>query len=271
MATVREPAVAGMFYPASAGLLRAQVLKFLDVAVPADLPVPEALIVPHAGYVYSGAVAGTAYASVRPRAAAIERVVLLGPAHRVPLQGLALPAVEYFATPLGRVPVDRDAAVLLSTLPQVSSDDLVHADEHSLEVQLPFLQLMLTRQFTVVPLAVGHATAVDVAGVLDAVWGGGETLIVVSSDLSHYHDYATACRLDARTVHAIERLAWEELRPEAACGCGAIQGLLLAAGRRGLHVRAVDVRNSGDTAGPRDRVVGYGAFVVYGEQEQSAG
>jgi len=257
---VRFPAVAGMFYPADARRLRATVDAYLsDSAVPGTAP--KALIVPHAGYVYSGPVAASGYALLKSARERIRRVVLLGPAHRVPFRGLALSSARTFGTPLGDIPIDLEAVERLRQLPQVRVFDAAHAEEHSLEVHLPFLQQVLA-SFTLVPLVVGEARAEEVAEVLDLLWGGEETLVVVSSDLSHYHDYETARRMDAATSHAIEALRHEDIGFDDACGRIPLSGLLLVARRRGLHARALDLRNSGDTAGSRDRVVGYGAYVV---------
>jgi AmmeMemoRadiSam system protein B len=261
MAHIRYPAVAGMFYPANPAALRAQVDEFLAHASAAVAP-PKALIVPHAGYIYSGPVAATGYASLASVRETITRVVLLGPSHRVPLHGLAASSAEAFETPLGSVPVDTAAVAAIATLPQVAVLDNAHVQEHSLEVHLPFLQRVLGR-FSLVPLVVGEATAEQVAEVLEQLWGGPETLVVISSDLSHYHDYDTARRMDAATSRAIERLDGAALHYEDACGRIPVAGLLLAAKHRGLHARTLDLRNSGDTAGPRDHVVGYGTYVFH--------
>jgi AmmeMemoRadiSam system protein B len=253
--------VAGLFYPSDRRELEQSVRGYLGTADRGEHEAPpKALIAPHAGYVYSGPIAASAYARLEPVAERIERVVLLGPAHRVFLRGLAAPRSAVFTTPLGDVPVDREAIELVLPLPQVRLDDAPHAPEHSLEVHLPFLQLVLG-DFSLVPLAVGDASAEEVAEVLELLWGGPETLIVISSDLSHYYDYATARRLDAETTRAIEALRPEDLGAESACGRVAIGGLLVAARRHGLRAHTVDVRSSGDTAGPRDEVVGYGAYV----------
>jgi len=260
MTTTRRPAVAGMFYSDDPRELRAQVRGFLAAVKPSG-PRPKAIIAPHAGYVYSGPVAGSVYARVQPCAKDIKRVVLLGPSHRVRLRGLAAPSVDFFATPLGNIAIDRAALQLLADLPFVTVSDQAHAQEHSLEVHLPFLQTILA-EFTLVPLVVGEAAPHEVAQVLERLWGGDETLIVISSDLSHYHDYATAQRLDAATSHAIEQLRFEDLNYDSACGRNPVSGLLYVARERGLHAQAIDVRNSGDTAGPRDQVVGYGAYVI---------
>jgi len=273
MAIVRHPAVAGTFYPADPGVLRRLVRGYLEAAGAephrsehADR-FPKAIIVPHAGYLYSGAVAASAYVRLRPGRDRIRRVVLLGPAHYHPFGGLALPAAEWFETPLGRVPLEAEAARDLARFPQVRVSREAHAPEHSLEVHVPFLQEVL-EEFTLVPLVVGDAEPDEVAEVLDRLWGGPETLIVVSTDLSHYHDYETARRLDAATARDIERQRWEDLRPDRACGCAAVRGLLRTTARRESSVHTVDLRSSGDTAGPRDQVVGYGAWVI---EEASVG
>ena len=259
MSRVRHPAVAGQFYPDDPGELRAMLQEYLEAAL-AGGPVPRAIIAPHAGYVYSGLVAASVYVCLRPARERIRRVVLVGPAHRVPFRGLALPGVAAFATPLGPVPVDEAAGSRLLELPQVQVLPEAHAREHSLEVQLPFLQVVL-EEFAIVPLVVGEARPEEVCEVMDVLWEGDETLIVVSSDLSHFHDYETARRIDGATSQAIEELREEGLRHEQACGCVPIQGLLQLARRHGLEARRVDLRNSGDTAGPRSQVVGYGAYV----------
>lgn len=259
MTSVRHPAVAGLFYPDDPRELRWQVADFL-AAVPAGGVVPKAIIAPHAGYVYSGPIAASAYARLQPARGRVTRVVLLGPAHRVGFRGLALSGADYFQTPLGRVMVDKEAIEKISRLPQVHVMDLAHAQEHSLEVHLPFLQEVLG-EFSLVPLVVGDAEAGEVAEVIEALWGGPETLIVVSSDLSHYHDYKTAQRLDRATSQAIEQLRPEDIQYDSACGRNPVNGLLRAARQHGLKASTIDLRNSGDTAGSHDRVVGYGAYV----------
>lgn len=258
MSPVRPPAVAGLFYPGDAATLRASVAEYL-AATQASGATPKAIIVPHAGYVYSGPIAAAAYARISPGRKTITRVVLLGPAHRVAFEGLAVPDAEAFATPLGSVALDRDAIERIMAFPQVRAFNAAHAQEHSLEVHLPFLQEVLG-DFRLVPLVAGEATAEEVGEVLDALWGGPETLIVISSDLSHYHDYDTAQQLDRATATAIEMLRPEDIGYDQACGRVPVNGLLLVAKRRGLHATTLDLRNSGDTAGPRDRVVGYGAW-----------
>jgi AmmeMemoRadiSam system protein B len=259
MATVRQPAVVGRFYPADPDELHIMVTHWVDKAG-SDGKVPKAIIVPHAGYVYSGPVAASAYGCLVEARDRVTRVVLLGPAHWVALRGLAMSSADYFSTPLGMIPVDQHARALLAALPQVQVVDEAHAPEHSLEVQLPFLQVLFAA-FTLVPLVVGDATAAEVGDVLERLWDGPETLIVISSDLSHYHDYTTAQALDQATSLAIEALCPQDIHPQQACGRYAVQGLLQVARQHGLQVRTVDLRNSGDTAGSRDQVVGYGAYI----------
>jgi AmmeMemoRadiSam system protein B/AmmeMemoRadiSam system protein A len=260
MQSIRPAAVAGTFYPGDRASLEREVAGYLAEARPAQpAPAfPKAIVVPHAGYVYSGAVAANAYALLRPARGLVKRVVLLGPCHRVAVRGLALPAASAFETPLGRVPVDAAAVQMLAGLPQVGVSAATHAQEHALEVQLPFLQTVLG-EFALVPLVVGAATREQVAEVLDRLWGGPETLIVISTDLSHYKSYDAACAVDRGTVDSI--LAFDaDLDHEQACGATPLGGFLLAAQRRGLEPELLDVRNSGDTAGGRDRVVGYASF-----------
>jgi AmmeMemoRadiSam system protein B len=259
---MRPPAVAGLFYPAAAGELRSAVAEMLAGVSPSADPAPKALIAPHAGYVYSGAVAAAAFATLR-NARAIERVVVIGPAHYVPVAGVAVPTADAFATPLGRVAVDGQARAAIADLPFVAPSDAAHAPEHALEVELPFLQAVLG-QFTIVPLLVGDAGPRQVAEVLRRLWGGAETAVVVSSDLSHYHDDRTARRLDAATAAAIERGDWAQLGPNDACGFLPIAGLLVEARQRGLQARRLCLRNSGDAAGDRASVVGYGAWAFEG-------
>jgi AmmeMemoRadiSam system protein B/AmmeMemoRadiSam system protein A len=263
MSAIRQPAVAGLFYPAEPGQLAADVRQLLAEARPHKL-IPKALIAPHAGYVYSGAIAATAYATLRPIAARIRRVVLLGPTHRVAVRGLALPDAEAFDTPLGRVMLDTAATRAIIHLPQVTISPEAHELEHSLEVQLPFLQSVLS-DFTLLPLAVGMATAEEVAEVLEAVWGEEETLIVISSDLSHYLPYAAAQRMDGETVQSILKLR-QPIAHDRACGGTPINGLILAAKQHDLTPHLLDQRNSGDTAGSRDQVVGYAAFAFTQEE-----
>jgi len=268
MPDVRSAAVAGMFYPAAPSALAADVRAHLAGAQSALSPanvVPKALIAPHAGYVYSASV----YARLAAGRKTIRRVVLLGPTHRVPVRGLALPTARAFATPLGTVAIDREAAAAALTLRQVCASDAAHALEHSLEVQLPFLQAVLG-EFSIVPFAVGDATPGEVAEVIELLWGGPETLIVVSSDLSHYHRYADAREIDRATGESILALS-ATLDHEQACGATPINGLLLAARRHKLRPELLDLRNSGDTAGDKSRVVGYAAFAFTEPRQDGPG
>jgi AmmeMemoRadiSam system protein B len=278
----RRPAVAGRFYPGQERELRKEVEELLGEAAsdasrsgagwPDSRPFsltesvepsalrPKALIAPHAGYVYSGPVAASGYALLAPLKGSVQRVILLGPAHRWPFQGLAVSSAAGFDTPLGRVSLDHEVIGRALELPQVVMLDEAHEGEHSLEVHLPFLQTILGG-FTLVPLLVGDAAPEEVAEVLRLLWGGPETLVVISSDLSHYLPYSQAVEVDELTARAIEALRPEEIREDQACGMTPMGGLLLVAREKGLQVKRVDLRNSGDTAGPRNQVVGYGSFL----------
>lgn len=269
--TIRPAAVAGLFYPDDPRTLRAQVAQYLaQVGARAALPktTPKIVLAPHAGYVYSGPVAAHAYAALANAAGRIRRVVLLGPTHRVAVRGIAAPTVDAFATPLGTVRLDRAAIDALADLPQVVAHDAAHAAEHALEVQLPFLQTVLG-EFTLVPLAVGHVAPEAVAQVLERLWGGDETLLVISSDLSHYLPYARAQAVDRATVQRILALD-ADLDHDEACGATPLAGALIAARKHGLVPRLLDLRNSGDTAGDRSRVVGYAA-VAFEPRADTAG
>jgi MEMO1 family protein len=257
---IRPPAVAGTFYPDDPAELAAAVDDALGPA-PVGEPPPKAIIAPHAGYIYSGPIAGSAYGRLRPCRDVVTRVVLIGPAHRARVAGLAVSGADAFATPLGTIPIDEAGRTAALALPAVEMDDEAHAREHSLEVHLPFLQRVLAR-FAIVPLVVGDAEPDEVASVLERLWGGPETCIVASTDLSHYEDYATAAARDRRTTDAIVARDVERIGDRDACGARPVRGLLEVARRRGLTVRLLDLRSSGDTAGPRDEVVGYGAFAV---------
>ncbi len=257
MLATRSAAVAGLFYPAEANQLSLKVKAMLEGIKAPDM-LPKALIAPHAGYAYSGPVAASAYATLARRAQHIRRVVLLGPTHRVAVRGLALPGVEAFASPLGSVPLDLEAAQAIAHLPQVTVSREAHAQEHSLEVHLPFLQTLLP-DFKLLPLAVGRALPGEVAEVLEALWGGDETLLVISSDLSHFLPYGMAKQVDDESAQDILHLK-HGLSHEQACGATPINGLLLAARTHHLTPHLLDLRNSGDTAGPRDSVVGYASF-----------
>jgi MEMO1 family protein len=281
---IRSAAVAGLFYPADALQLRSNVKALLEHAgspraaavaqktaesVTLEASPPKALIVPHAGYVYSGPVAGAAFRLLAKARGQITRVVLLGPSHRVAFTGMAATSAQAFETPLGLVPVDQQWLSRARDLPTFHVLDEAHEAEHCLETQLPFLQVALG-DFKLVPIVCGRVGAAAVADLLESLWGGPETLIVVSSDLSHYLDYESCRALDERTRAAIERLDPAALGPEQACGAGPVNGLLTAARRRGLRVRTLDLCNSGDTAGPRNRVVGYGAWAFYEESAKLA-
>lgn len=257
----RAPAVAGLFYPGEYRSLTRTLTELLSGAQTYDSIAPKALIAPHAGYVYSGPIAANAYARLGAARDTIRRVVLLGPTHRVAVRGIALPGAQRFRTPLGSIEIDADAVKRLRALPQVCVSDEAHALEHSLEVHLPFLQTVLS-DFALVPLAVGHVEPDDVAEVIEAVYGGPETLIVVSSDLSHYLPYAQAQTIDRSTCEAILALR-SDIDHEHACGATPVAGLGVVARRKGLRPELIDVRNSGDTAGDRSRVVGYASFAFY--------
>ncbi|MGQ0652016.1 MAG: AmmeMemoRadiSam system protein B [Betaproteobacteria bacterium] len=262
MATARPAAVAGMFYPGDANTLSAEVDELLGgVEQPAPrLGWPKALIVPHAGYIYSGPVAARAYDELGPGRGIVRRVVMLGPVHRVPVRGLAVPTVDAFLTPLGAIALDRQAIRAAQALPQVVASDPAHAMEHALEVQLPFLQKVLG-EFSLVPFAVGAASSGQVAEVLDSLWGGPETVIVISTDLSHYHAYDEARKIDRATVERIARCA-TDLNHEEACGATPLNGFLQLSKQKGLSVRLLAACNSGDTAGGKGQVVGYSAFAA---------
>jgi AmmeMemoRadiSam system protein B/AmmeMemoRadiSam system protein A len=264
MSSVRPAAVAGMFYPGDARALAAEVDELLDgVDSPAGprLGYPKAIVVPHAGYIYSGPTAARAYDELAPARGIVRRVVLLGPVHRVPVRGLAVPTASAFATPLGAVRIDREAIGAVRALAQVVTSDPAHALEHSLEVQLPFLQKVLG-DFALAPFAVGDASVEEVAEVIERLWGGPETLMVVSTDLSHYHSYDEARAIDGATVRRIAALA-TDIDHDEACGATPLNGLLHSARRKQLSMKLLGVCNSGDTAGGKDRVVGYSSFGLY--------
>ena len=262
MSGIRTPAVAGLFYPADAEEVGTQVRRFISESSAAHTPPPKALIAPHAGYIYSGPIAGSAYAQLEQVADRISRVVILAPAHRIAFQGLALSSADFFRTPLGDIEVDRGAIQSISDLPQVHLFDQAFDNEHSIEVHLPFLQETLP-SFRILPILVSEASPGEIDEVLEHLWGGDETLILVSSDLSHYLDYESAKKMDTEASRAIEALRPEDLSYHHACGRTPVSGLLLAARRHRLTATTLDQRNSGDTAGPRNQVVGYGAYAFY--------
>jgi AmmeMemoRadiSam system protein B len=258
---VRDTAVAGLFYEDDSDQLRQHVTALLEAADAIVECPPQALIVPHAGYVYSGQTAAAAYAQLAPLADVIERVVLFGPTHRVALQGMALPSVDAFATPLGNIPVDQDSIKRAKQLPGICVSDEAHRQEHSLEVQLPFLQTVLG-SFSLMPILVGQCAPTAVARVMDTLWGGPNTLLVISTDLSHFHPYEQARQRDALTCERIEAKD-NTLNGQDACGAHALNGLMSTEHCRPMTVKLLDTRNSGDTAGGKDRVVGYGAFRLH--------
>ena len=262
MSSIRPAAMAGTFYPGDAPGLAAEIAAYLaEAGRPGGGHAPKAVIAPHAGYMYSGPIAASAYARLAPLRGTVQRVVLAGPAHRVFVRGAAIPDADGFDSPLGAVPLDRELLDRLALLPFVEVSARAHAFEHSLEVHLPFLQSVLG-EFRLAPVVVGGATPTQMAQLLEAAWGGPETLVVVSSDLSHYLSYAAARACDGDTARAILDLD-ARLAPEQACGAAPINGLLELARRRGLAPELLDLRNSGDTAGGRDRVVGYAAFAFH--------
>lgn len=259
--SIRPAAAAGTFYPADPRVLAATVDGLLDEAAPpSDVGRPRALVVPHAGYQYSGPIAATAYALLRSLGSVAGPVAILGPAHFVPLAGVAVPAADAWDTPLGLVEVDRRLRAAAARAGAVA-DDLPHRREHAIEVQLPFVRRTLG-DVAVLPVAVGMSVAAEVGAVVDALEDAGAGLIVVSSDLSHYHDQATARGLDARTAEAVVRADPDGVGTEDACGVFALRGLLDHVRRHGRTVRLLDLRTSADVAGHPEQVVGYGAFVV---------
>lgn len=259
MSDVRLPCVAGYFYPAEQNILAATVQELLANAKIIAVSAPKAIIAPHAGYVYSGPIAATIYKTLTAHKDQITRVVILGPAHKVGFKGIAVTQIANFATPLGMIPVDLASIAKIVNLPGVHIFEHAYDMEHSLEVQLPFLQTILSK-FSIIPCVVGDAKPEDVANLLEHLWGGPETLIVISSDLSHYHDYATAQQMDTATSQAIVALAPQQIADNQACGRLPVKGLLLAAAKLNLQAQVLDLRNSGDTAGDKNRVVGYGAY-----------
>ncbi len=266
MTFIRSPAVAGTFYPADPVVLRNQIAGFLadvDRAPPTTTALLKAIIGPHAGYVYSGPIAARAYARLAEARGRVSRVVLIGPSHYVGFHGLAVDTADAWSLPNGTVALDTDAIARLRQFPMVVTREAAYAREHALEVHVPFLHHILGSDFRLVPLVAGEAPADALAAIFTALWGGPETRFVISTDLSHYLDYAAARDIDRRTAEAIERLDHDMLGPIHACGCVPTRGMLLSAKQRGMAVERLDLRNSGDTAGPRDRVVGYGAWALY--------
>ncbi len=259
--SIRPPAVAGSFYPQNVTQLNSMLDEYLNIKA-IDINPPKAVIAPHAGYIYSGQIAASVYLTVEKLKSQITRVVLLGPAHRVYVKGIALTSNTHFATPLGNVPIDTQVLNKLENYPYVQFFDEAHEQEHSLEVHVPFLQKVLN-DFTLIPLLVGDAEPEQVATILEELWGGDETLIVISSDLSHYLDYETACKTDSDTTHLIENFEYKKIGSNQACGCMPMRGLLKLAHEKNMNIQTLDLRNSGDTAGTKDRVVGYGAYALF--------
>jgi len=260
---IRQPAVAGSFYPGSSAALDSAIQGYLNNCdVKATGKQPLALIVPHAGYIYSAPIAASAYIQLIPFAEQISRVVLLGPSHQIPLIGIASSSLKAFDTPLGAVPLDRETIEQLNHLPFVQSYDEAHRYEHSLEVQLPFLQKILP-EFTLVPLVIGQTDDQQVSDLIESLQLDQHTLVIISSDLSHYLDYDSAKACDLSTCRAIEELKPQNIHYEQACGRSGVAGMLLSAEKHQLHVQTLDLRNSGDTAGTKDRVVGYGAWAFF--------
>lgn len=261
MEIIRPPAVAGMFYPANSDTLKEVIEQDLAQATarPGSSP-PKVLIVPHAGYIYSGSIAASAFVLLEPYHQVIKRVVIIGPSHRVGFKGVALSSADNFDTPLGMIPVDKKAQAKLLEITGIHIMDEAHADEHSLEVQLPFLQTLLDN-FAIIPIVAGDASPQLIAKIIETLWGGSETLILISSDLSHYHQYQTAQMLDQTTSQAILNLDVNAVDSEHACGCVGIRGLLTFSQQHPLEATVLDLRNSGDTAGSKDSVVGYGAYL----------
>ena len=259
---IRPAAVSGMFYSADPNQLQSDISRYLQQAKTESDLMPKAIIVPHAGYIYSGPIAASAYKLLQPTKHLIKQVILLGPSHRVAFRGIATSNADYFSTPLGNIKINRTLCHQAETFDFVQANDAAHAQEHSLEVQLPFLQNMLD-DFELTPLVVGDCAAQDVAKLLDSIWGKSDTLIVISSDLSHYHNYFTAQQLDQKTSLAIESCQPENISYENACGRAPLNGLLTLTKQKHLSIDTIDLRNSGDTAGDKERVVGYGAYVVH--------
>jgi hypothetical protein len=265
MVDARRPAAAGVFYPADSELLGRTVRALLDAAPPASRPgsraarFPRAIVVPHGLLGLAGTVAAAAWSRVAPHAARYKRVVILGPSHHAQFAGLAAPFSDAFATPLGPVEVDRIGIETARCFPQLFISDEPHEQEPSLEVQLPFVQLVLP-EVTILPLVVGETEDAESAQVIESLWND-TTLVVVSTDLSHYHDAATAQRIDHATGQAIEALEALRIQEEQACGHAALRGLLVVARARGLRASRVELRHSGETSGDLSEVIGYGSFV----------
>jgi MEMO1 family protein len=260
--STRCAAVAGLFYADDPQQLNSDILQYLSHAHARNNITPRAIIAPHAGYIYSGPIAASAYKLLQPVSHKIHQIILLGPSHRVAFKGIATPGSQFFSTPLGAVKINMANCARAQALSFVDINKAAHKDEHSLEVHLPFLQSVLA-DFELTPLVVGDCNKNDVASLLDLFWNNDETLIIISTDLSHFHDYATAQKQDELTSEAIRSLQADKIHYEDACGRNPLNGLLTLASQRQLKIDCVDLRNSGDTAGDKSRVVGYGSYVVY--------
>ncbi|MCH9769588.1 MAG: AmmeMemoRadiSam system protein B, partial [Gammaproteobacteria bacterium] len=254
--------VAGMFYPAEVRVLKQIIADCLSKANTDNTTLPKVIIAPHAGYIYSGEIAANAYSILKTHADSIKRVVLLGPAHRMAFRGIAVHPADDFATPLGQVTLDTEFIKHLAVLPDVELLKRPFHNEHCLEVQLPFLQTLLT-DFKIIPVIVGDSSPENVARLLNKVWGDASTLIVISTDMSHYHPYNDANKIDKATAQAIVDLNLDLVQPDKACGSRPLKGLLKVAKHRQMQCNLLDLRNSGDTQGDKSRVVGYAAYHVF--------
>ena len=261
--TIHQPVVAGAFYPGQADALGRMVAELIARAPALEVPVPKAVILPHAGYRYSGAVAAAGAVALRP---GVRRVVVLGPSHRFAFRGVALPDATAMATPLGPVPIDAAAVAELARHPEVRVEPRAHAAEHSIEVELPFLQHRLagfSAGFSIVPLVVGDVATDRLAAILETLWGGDETLIVISTDLTHFLSAAEAERVDLATAHAVEKVEGAGLTGFEACGYRPLAAFLACAGRRGMRLTRLALTHSGAVSGDTARVVGYGAWMAH--------
>jgi len=267
---IRHPAVASMFYPGKPADLLNSVRKYLSDADAEQSTVKfkndensvRALIVPHAGYIYSGKIAASAYQLLQRNKYHFKRVLLLGPAHRLCLQGAAFPNEEVFETPLGSIILDKTRMKKLAAeFSWISFNEKAHAEEHSLEVQLPFLQETIA-DFELLPLVVGEMDSLQIAEMIQQFSTDLETLIVISTDLSHFHNYQTAYEKDALTANAIELLEPQKISSEDACGVYPLRGALVAALQNKWKIHRMGLCNSGDTTGDYGRVVGYGAWAL---------
>ena len=262
MEKIKQADVAGMFYPGEEASLRQMVDGFIQKALSFDLR-PRAIIAPHAGYIYSGSIAGTAYKTIAAVRDQIENVIIMSPAHRFYLRGIALHMADAFATPLGNIPVNIGIVKKIKQFSSVQWEERSFIQEHGLETHLPFIQRAFKPGIKIVPMIVGECQESEVAEILESVWEDPRNFVIISSDLSHFHSYADAKKLDRNTVDLIQNLDSQSLDTEFACGHYPICGLLNLARNRKLKIKALDIRSSGDTAGSKESVVGYGSFAVY--------